>query len=161
MNRYWVVVATALALAACKTNPSGTSAVAPVSPSQGNVTSQEAKPAQATNDLASNAESVYFDFDQSVIKPQFSDVLRQEAEWMKSHGENSVTLVGNADERGSAEYNLALGSRRAAAVRRTLVALGVSQPRVKDVSVGKEKPKATCHEEKCWAENRRVDFVHN
>jgi peptidoglycan-associated lipoprotein len=71
-----------------------------------------------------------------------------------------VVLQGNCDERGSREYNLALGQRRADAVKQRMVLLGVPQTRIETVSFGKEKPRATCHDESCWSQNRRVDFVH-
>ncbi len=159
MNRYWIIVASSLVLTACNTAPTNKSA----DPSKGTPQASANSPQMATaanaGTAASGVESVYFDFDQSAIKPQFKAVLGQQAEWMKSHWHDSVTVEGNADERGSAEYNLALGNRRATAVRKALVTLGVPAQRIKDVSFGKEKPKATCHEERCWAENRRVDFV--
>lgn len=66
----------------------------------------------------------------------------------------SITLAGNADERGSSEYNLALGQERAESVKRVLKLLGVPEARLEAISYGKEKPRAVCHEEKCWAENR-------
>ncbi len=69
-------------------------------------------------------------------------------------------MEGNADERGSAEYNLALGDRRANAVRKNLELLGIPTAQIKTLSFGEEKPRLLCHEEKCWQENRRDDFVH-
>jgi peptidoglycan-associated lipoprotein len=70
-----------------------------------------------------------------------------------------VVLEGNTDERGSAEYNMVLGLKRAEAVEKSLVTFGVSKSQIKVVSYGKSRPKMNCHEEKCWHENRRVDFV--
>jgi len=106
-------------------------------------------------------QSVYFDFDKYVVKPEFHASIQQQAEFLKSHTNDVVTLQGNADERGSAEYNLALGTERAQAVEKDLEILGVSASQVKVVSFGEEKPRLTCHAEKCWKENRRVDFVHD
>jgi peptidoglycan-associated lipoprotein len=71
-----------------------------------------------------------------------------------------ITVQGNCDERGSSAYNLALGQRRADAVKEQLVMLGVPAARIETVSFGKEKPRELCHQEKCWAGNRRADFVH-
>ena len=105
-------------------------------------------------------KSVYFDFDKSLIKPEYRDTVIQQADFIKAHGDDAVTLEGNCDERGSNEYNLALGQRRADAVLKSLEQSGVSTSQVKTVSFGEEKPRLTCHEEKCWHENRRVDFVH-
>ncbi len=160
MNRNWLILALFLALAACKTTDN-TSSASKTSGSGSDVSKQDGTGGATSKDVGPTTASIYFDFDQSAVKSQFKDVVGQQAEWLKSHPADTVTLEGNADERGSAEYNLALGDRRAAAVRSALVTLGVSEKRTKGVSYGKEKPKATCHEEKCWAENRRVDFVHN
>ena len=101
--------------------------------------------------------SVYFDFNHDSIKPEYRELIQQQAESLKSNA-SSVTLEGNSDERGSAEYNLALGDKRAHAVRKSLEMFGVKSKQINVVSFGEEKPRSTCHEEKCWAENRRVDF---
>ncbi len=105
-------------------------------------------------------KSVYFDFDKYVIKPEYLDVIRQQAEFIKTHKNDIATVGGNADERGSAEYNLALGDRRANAARKNLELLGVPATQIKTLSLGEEKPRLSCHEEKCWQENRRDDFSH-
>lgn len=105
-------------------------------------------------------KSIYFDFDMFVVKPEYRDLLRQHADILQAHPKDSVTLEGNADERGSPEYNLALGAKRARAVRSQLILLGIALARVHEVSFGEERPRATCHEEKCWQPNRRVDFVY-
>lgn len=104
--------------------------------------------------------SIYFEFDKSIVTKKFHEALKKQADFMKANKNDSVTLEGNCDERGSAEYNLALGQRRAEAVRHQLQLLGVSKDRINTVSRGEEKPRLTCHEEKCWQENRRVDFIH-
>lgn len=105
-------------------------------------------------------QSDYFDYNKSAIKPEYLGVIQQEAAFIKEHKQDVVTLEGNADERGTDEYNLALGSRRAIAVKKSLEKMGVSAHQLKVVSFGKQKARLTCHEEKCWKENRRVDFVH-
>ena len=105
-------------------------------------------------------KSVYFDFDKYVVKPEYVEVVRQQAEFIKMHKNDFVTVEGNTDERGSGEYNLALGDRRAEAVRKNLEILGVPAAQIRAVSFGEEKPRLTCHEEKCWQEDRRDDFVH-
>lgn len=104
-------------------------------------------------------KSIYFDFDTFTVKGEYHDLIQQQAELLKSHPNVVVTLEGNADERGSPEYNLALGNKRAYAVRKSLMILGVADKQTNSVSFGEEKPKLSCHEEKCWGENRRVDFV--
>lgn len=105
-------------------------------------------------------QSDYFDYNKSAIKPEYLGVIQQEAAFIKEHKHDIVTLEGNADERGSDEYNLNLGSRRAIAVKRSLEKFGVQASQVKIVSLGKQKARLSCHEEKCWKENRRVDFIH-
>ena len=104
-------------------------------------------------------ESVYFDYDEYALKPEFKAAIEMQAEHLKNQNTASVVLEGNADERGSAAYNLALGEKRATAVKKALVTLGVPVSKIKVVSFGNTKPKLSCHEEKCWKENRRVDFV--
>lgn len=105
-------------------------------------------------------KSVFFDFDKSVIKPQYQDVIQMQAEFIKAHKNDIVTVEGNCDERGSTEYNLALGDRRAKAARKNLELLGVPATQIRTVSLGEERARLLCHEENCWKENRRDDFVH-
>lgn len=104
-------------------------------------------------------KSIYFDYDNYAVKPEYQDLLRNDYEALNSAPNLTVRVEGNADERGSAEYNLALGQKRAEAVKRALQLLGLPESRVEATSYGKEKPRAACHEEQCWAENRRVDFA--
>ena len=168
-------------LMACSSTPKTDSS--PVSqPSKAESTSAKAKPEVITSSTSNtNADidsrklaaeklaaemrelqkrSVYFDFDQYIVKPAYQEVIRQQAEFIKAHKNDVVTIQGNADERGSAEYNLALGDNRANAARKNLELLGVAATQIKTASMGEEKPRLTCHEEKCWQENRRDDFVH-
>jgi peptidoglycan-associated lipoprotein len=164
MRRNMVLMAALLSLAACSTsNKPDTSAA---SETQQSPTGVEAKSATArVNAEQAQLEqlskvAVYFDFDKSKVKSEFQDGIKQQADFMLAYKNDKVTLEGNCDERGSAEYNLALGERRAYSVERELKVLGVPGDRIKTVSNGKEKPHLTCHEEKCWKENRRVDFMH-
>jgi len=106
-------------------------------------------------------QSDYFDYNKYVVKAEYREVLQKEAEFIKAHKNDVVTLEGNADERGSENYNMALGTNRAEAVAKSLEAYGVPASQLKFVSLGKDKPRLTCHAEKCWKENRRVDFSHN
>jgi peptidoglycan-associated lipoprotein len=105
--------------------------------------------------------SDYFDYNKYSIKSQYMNVIRKEADFIKSHKNDIITLQGNADERGSDVYNLTLGEKRAEAVEKALVKFGVPAGQIKLVTLGKGKPRLTCHAEKCWKENRRVDFLHN
>lgn len=108
-----------------------------------------------------NKQSVYFDYNSSDIKPQYTRVIEEQAGYMKSHPADTVTLLGNTDERGSDEFNLALGETRANSVRKMMVALGIPLSKFKIISFGSQKPRLACHDESCWKENRRVDFVHS
>lgn len=105
-------------------------------------------------------QSVYFDLDQFSVKAEYQSAIQNQADFIKLHGNDVVTLEGNADERGSNEYNLALGDKRATSVRKNLEMLGISEKTIRTVSFGEEKPRQLCHEELCWKENRRVDFAH-
>ncbi len=166
-----VVVLASILIAACASNPKPISS--PVS--QANEKSTPSAPSETTaavsmaetesHKLAAEIQdlqqqSIYFDFDKSAIKSEYKDVLVKQAEFVKAHKNDIVTVQGNCDERGSAEYNLALGDRRANSARKSLELLGVPASQIKAISFGLEKPRLTCHEEKCWKENRRDDFVH-
>jgi len=105
--------------------------------------------------------SIYFDFDQSAIKGEFVPLIEAHGHYLVDHASRRVRIEGNCDERGSREYNLALGQRRADALRERLTLLGVPDARVETVSYGKEKPKATGHDEASWAENRRDDIIYS
>jgi OOP family OmpA-OmpF porin len=104
-------------------------------------------------------ESIYFDFDKYVIKPEFRDPLKRNAEWLQKNPEKKVVIEGNCDERGTNEYNMALGQRRADAAAKYLMDLGIAKDRVSTVSYGEEKPICTEHNEACWSKNRRNDFI--
>lgn len=104
------------------------------------------------------ARTVYFDYDSDAIKDNSAATVRANAEYLVQGG-TRVELDGNADERGSRDYNMALGQKRAEAVKRALTAMGVKADRVDTISYGEDKPKAKGHDEASWAENRRVDFV--
>lgn len=104
--------------------------------------------------------SVYFDFDSYIVKSEAKPVTTAHANYLSSNKTRKVMIQGNTDERGGSEYNLALGQKRAEAVRKTLSVLGVSDAQMEAVSFGKEKPKASGHDEAAWAENRRADIVY-
>jgi peptidoglycan-associated lipoprotein len=110
---------------------------------------------------ALGSRSVYFDYDKSLIKPDQVTTITDNAKLASTYSSDFVTLQGNCDERGSREYNLALGQRRADAVKQRLLLLGIPESRIETISFGKEKPKALCHDESCWSVNRRADFVHD
>jgi peptidoglycan-associated lipoprotein len=160
-------------LAACSTAPKATPpeapkpAPAPVAaapapaPAPAPVDNAQALAAKLRQQMADlDAQSVYFDFDAYVVKTDYDGLLHAQADFMRANPGAKLTVQGNSDERGGAEYNLALGQKRAEAVRKSLGVLGVSSDRVEATSFGKEKPRATCHDESCWSKNRRVDFAN-
>ena len=104
--------------------------------------------------------SIYFDFDSDAIKDEFKPTLDAHAKYIRENATSKVLLQGHADERGSREYNLALGQRRADAVRRYLVLAGAPEARIESVSLGEEKPSCMERTEECYAKNRRVDILH-
>jgi peptidoglycan-associated lipoprotein len=104
--------------------------------------------------------SIYFDFDSYAVRDDYQPLLQQHAQYLKSHPDRHVLIQGNTDERGTSEYNLALGQKRAEAVRRAMSLLGVADSQMEAVSLGKEKPQATGHDESSWAQNRRADLAY-
>jgi peptidoglycan-associated lipoprotein len=104
--------------------------------------------------------SVYFDYDSYAVKSEDKPVVENHAKYLTSNKARKVVIQGNTDERGGREYNLALGQKRAEAVRKSMSLLGVSDSQMEAVSLGKEKPKATGSDEASWAENRRADIVY-
>ena len=103
-------------------------------------------------------DTIYFDFDKYNIKPEFKDVVKKNADYFKANKTNNVLITGNCDERGTNEYNMALGQRRADAAAKALKAAGVEAKRIKTVSYGEEKPVCTESTEACWAKNRNAMF---
>ncbi len=101
------------------------------------------------------ADRVFFDFDSSVIRPDAQDTLHAQAEWLKKNTDSKVTIEGHCDERGTREYNIALGERRAHSVKTYLVGLGVAASRISSTSYGKERPAVVGSNEEAWAKNRR------
>lgn len=107
---------------------------------------------------ASPLQSVYFDFDKATLTEEAKAILSQNASWLKKNPDAKVQIEGHADERGTTEYNLALGDRRAQAVRSYLTALGISSSRLATISYGEEQPVDPGHNEAAWAQNRRAHF---
>jgi peptidoglycan-associated lipoprotein len=105
--------------------------------------------------------SVYFDYDRSAIHDSDIPIVEAHGRYLVDHPTRAVRIEGNCDERGGREYNLALGQRRADAMRERLRLLGVSPDRVETVSLGKEKPRNLGHDEAAWAENRRDDIIYS
>lgn len=105
--------------------------------------------------------SIFFDYDQYVVKDEYRPVLEAHAGYLKSKNDAKVILQGNADDRGSREYNLALGQKRAEAVRKALSVLGVGESQMEAVSFGEEKPRMEGDSEEAFAANRRTDIVYS
>ena len=104
--------------------------------------------------------SVYFDYDSYIVKDEFKPVVEAHSRYLTANRGRKIIIQGNTDERGGREYNLALGQKRAEAVRKSMSLLGVPESQMEAVSLGKEKPKATGSDEAAYAENRRADIVY-
>ena len=151
--RYTAAIAAIALLSACASNKTATD-------------NNAVKTVDVTNGIgadgvpAPQARSVYFDLDRYTMRTDGQPVVRAHSEFLNKNRNQHVLLQGNTDERGTAEYNLALGQRRSEAVKNAMSALGVNTSQIEAVSLGKEKPKAQGSNEAAWAENRRVDFVY-
>ncbi|PLZ00189.1 peptidoglycan-associated lipoprotein [Burkholderia sp. WAC0059] len=149
-------------LAACKSgvkSDQSTSGTLGNQPNPNAVTTVTVDPLNDPNSPLAK-RSVYFDFDSYTVKDDYQSLLQAHAQYLKTHPERHILIQGNTDERGTSEYNLALGQKRAEAVRQALLLLGVPDSQVEAVSLGKEKPVALGHDEASWAQNRRADIVY-
>lgn len=126
---------------------------------------EEAKPAlkEETNERAAagaaGLQPVYFDFDRAFIRDDARSVMKANAQWLKANPKTKVRIEGNCDDRGTKEYNQALGQRRASSAKKYLTDLGIAAKRISLISYGKEKPVCTEQTEECWQKNRRDDLV--
>jgi len=131
--------------------------------SQGGVSGTQggtgSNPLRDPNNILSK-RSVYFEFDSFSVADQYKPIVEAHARYLAANRTARVTLQGHADERGSREYNIALGQKRADAVKRMVTVMGVQETIVESVSFGKEKPRNMGHDEAAWAENRRVDIIY-
>jgi len=154
---------TMLMMSSCAKKQVGTGEAAPAAAAPAPAPKPAAPPSTAGVDVAQEvrafeAEGIYFDFDKSEIRAEAKAILEKKAAWLRANPSYKVKIEGNCDDRGTNEYNLALGDRRAKAAQKYLNALGISMDRMSTISYGEEKP--TCNEknEKCWSKNRRDDF---
>jgi peptidoglycan-associated lipoprotein len=113
----------------------------------------------ATTAAEPSKRSVYYEFDRYDVKDEYRALVEAHARYLREHPRAQVAVQGNADERGSREYNLALGQRRSEGVKKMLTLLGVAERQIEATSFGEEKPRAVGHDETSWAENRRSDIV--
>jgi len=177
MHHRVLVVASLMLLAACSNAPTKEEApdkvAAPVTaaqrPTDASTTpappvraapvTEASSPLKDPSNILSR-RSVFFDYDQSLIKDPDKPLLEAHANYLRQHPSTKVVVQGNTDERGSREYNIALGQLRADAVKRFLMLLGAEDRQVDTVSFGKEKPRCTLGDESCWSQNRRADLVY-
>ncbi|NQV57470.1 MAG: peptidoglycan-associated lipoprotein Pal [Rhodospirillales bacterium] len=167
LKKLAIVVAGLFFLAACEattgqgqSSGSGAASGAGGAGGAGGASGAGAIVAGSSQDFVINVgDRVFFDFDKSNIRADQHAALQRQAAWLKMHPSQVVALEGHADERGTREYNLALGERRANSAKDFLVALGVSPNRLKTISYGKERPVALGHDEAAWKQNRRAVTV--
>jgi peptidoglycan-associated lipoprotein len=118
-----------------------------------------AAPANVSDLFSQNVQDAYFDLDKSDLSDEARGALTKDAEFLRSYPQVRLSIEGHCDERGSTEYNLGLGQRRAEAAKNFLISLGIAANRVDTTSWGKERPFCTDHDEACWHQNRRAHFV--
>lgn len=144
-----IVLSAALMLGACASNNAVQSVAGQVSPGT------------AQDFVVNVGDRVFFTVDSSELTPQAVATLDKQAQWLNLYQNYTITVEGHADERGTREYNIALGARRANAVSNYLISRGVAANRVRTISYGKERPVAVCDDESCWSQNRRAVTVLN
>jgi peptidoglycan-associated lipoprotein len=160
-----VMIVAAFFLAACETTPKDDASASGAGSSTTTMAKKDdmkpmGPPPGSQLDLEVNVgDRVFFDFDKSTLKPEARTTVERWAAWLKTYPQNRVMIEGHADERGTREYNLALGERRANAAMAYLVSLGIDQNRVRTISYGKERPAVLGSNEAAWAQNRRAVIV--
>ncbi|MGD9925032.1 MAG: peptidoglycan-associated lipoprotein Pal [Pseudorhodoplanes sp.] len=145
------MLAAALAVSACANKPGDQTAGA------GGV----AAPGSQQDFVVNVGDRVFFESDQSTLTPQARATLDKQVQWLNRYSQYTFTIEGHADERGTREYNIALGARRAQTVREYLASRGVNPQRMRTISYGKERPVAVCDDISCWSQNRRAVTVLN
>jgi peptidoglycan-associated lipoprotein len=120
-----------------------------------------AAPGSQQDFVVNVGDRVFFETDSTELTPQARDTLEKQAQWLRNYNRYSFTVEGHADERGTREYNIALGARRAQVVREYLASRGIESTRMRTISYGKERPVAVCNDISCWSQNRRAVTVLN
>ena len=120
-----------------------------------------ATPGSQQDFVVNVGDRVFFESDQTELSPQATATLDKQVQWLQSYNRYSFTIEGHADERGTREYNIALGARRAQSVRSYFVSHGIDASRMRTISYGKERPVAVCNDISCWSQNRRAVTVLN
>ena len=149
--RFAAVLAATLAISACAKNAED---------AQANAAGQ-ATPGSQQDFVVNVGDRVFFESDQTELSPQAIATLEKQAQWLQTYNRYSFTIEGHADERGTREYNIALGARRAQSVRSYLASRGIDPNRMRTISYGKERPVAVCNDISCWSQNRRAVTVLN
>ena len=147
MIKAWMAMAAMVVVAACSSNTND---------QQASAATTSVAPGSVGDFRQNVGDRVFFDTDMSTINAEGRQTLNRQAEWLKKYGNYQVTVEGHCDERGTREYNLALGERRANAARQYLIAQGVPAARLKTISYGKERPDPVGSDEAAWARNRRA-----
>ena len=151
-----VVLAAAVLVSACARTPNTEPGGLGVAAGAGAAT-----PGSAQDFIVNVGDRVFFDTDSVVLTPQSRQTLDRQAQWLNQYPRYTITIEGHADERGTREYNIALGSRRAQAAQGYLVSRGVGANRLRIISYGKERPVAVCDDISCWSQNRRAVTLVN
>jgi peptidoglycan-associated lipoprotein len=149
--RFAMLIASAMLVAACANNPNDPNGGA----------NSASTPGSAQDFVVNVGDRVFFESDSSELSTQARATLEKQATWLNQYNRYSFTIEGHADERGTREYNIALGARRAQATRDYLISRGVSGQRMRTISYGKERPVAVCNDISCWSQNRRAVTVLN
>ena len=144
------VLAVALSMGACANKNLGTDAMA-----------SAAAPGSQQDFVVNVGDRVFFESDQTDLTPQAIATLEKQVQWLQTYSRYTFTIEGHADERGTREYNIALGARRAQAVRTFMASRGIDASRMRTISYGKERPVAVCNDISCWSQNRRAVTVLN
>ncbi|WP_420133511.1 peptidoglycan-associated lipoprotein Pal [Rhodopseudomonas sp.] len=147
------VLAVALSMGACANNKTGLGADGAMA--------NAATPGSQQDFVVNVGDRVFFESDQTDLSPQATATLDKQAQWLQTYNRYSFTIEGHADERGTREYNIALGARRAQSVRNYLASRGIDPSRMRTISYGKERPVAVCNDISCWSQNRRAVTVLN
>jgi len=173
---FCVLSAASLLLASCATEEQKPAAQAPVEAKPGApqpVQTQPVKPVATPKPAGSpfaalkdsnnilSKRSIYFDFDKFDVKAEYRPLVEAHAKFLRENPSAKMLIQGNADERGSREYNVGLGQRRSDAVKKVLTLLGAREEQIESVSLGEEKPSCSEHSEDCWAKNRRDDMLYS
>ena len=145
------VLAVALSMGACA-NKNGVG---------GDAMASAAVPGSQQDFVVNVGDRVFFESDQTELSQQAMNTLEKQAQWLQQYNRYAFTIEGHADERGTREYNIALGAKRAQSVRNFLVSRGIDASRMRTISYGKERPVAVCNDISCWSQNRRAVTVLN